>query len=89
MTRIVIDVREPEEFAVSHVKGAMNIPPAELMRGAEQLADVPKDTELILYCVSGSRSNVSMNVLKELGFTNTVNGINQHHVKEKYGLELS
>lgn len=86
MTRIFIDVREPFEFATGHVKGAINIPPSELMEGAQKLADVPKDTELVLYCVSGSRSNVSMNILRQLGFTNLVNGINKSHVQAKYNL---
>jgi len=84
MTRIFIDVREPSEFARGHVNGALNIPPAEIMQGAAALVDVLKDTELVLYCVSGSRSNTSMNVLKQLGFTNLVNGVNKDQVRAKY-----
>ena len=84
MDRIIIDVREPEEYDRGHVPGAINIPPNEIMAGATKLADVPKDTELVLYCVSGSRSTVSMQYLQRLGFTNLVNGINQHHVTAKY-----
>lgn len=87
MNRIFIDVREPEEFAKGHVEGAINIPPSEVMRGATALNDVPKDTELIVYCLSGSRSNASINILRQLGFTNLVNGINQDQVKAKYGLK--
>jgi rhodanese-related sulfurtransferase len=86
MSRIIIDVREPHEFAGGHVKGAINIPPTKLMNGAKALQDVPKDTELVLYCLSGSRSNASMHILKRLGFTNLVNGINKQHVQSKYGL---
>lgn len=86
MKRIFIDVREPQEYAAGHVKGAINIPPSELMAGARQLADIPKDTELVLYCLSGSRSNVSINVLKGMGFTNLVNGINKDHVASTYGV---
>ncbi len=84
MERIIIDVREPEEYARGHADGAINIPPSEIMAGATKLDDVSKDTELVLYCVSGSRSNVSMQYLKRLGFTNLVNGINQQHVTAKY-----
>ena len=84
MQRVIIDVREPEEYADGHVSGALNIPPSKLLEGAKELANVPKDTEIILYCVSGSRSNVSMNILKDLGFTNLINGINQAHVTAKY-----
>ena len=86
MERVIVDVREPLEYKLGHVKGAINIPPAKIMAGAEKLNDVPKDTELILYCVSGSRSNASMHYLRQLGFTNIVNGINKQQVKAKYGL---
>ena len=86
MNRIFIDVREPSEFARGHVSGAINVPPAEIMRGAKALADVPKDTELVLYCVSGSRSNASSNILRQLGFTNLVNGVNKEQVRAKYGV---
>lgn len=84
MNRIIVDVREPLEFKLGHVKGAINIPPSQMMAGAQKLEGVPKDTELVLYCVSGSRSNASMHYLQQLGFTNLVNGINKAHVKAKY-----
>ena len=84
MHRLFIDVREPEEYARGHVEGAINLPPSEVMGGAAALSDVPKDTELVLYCVSGSRSNASMHMLKQMGFTNLVNGINKDHIKAKY-----
>lgn len=84
MVRIIIDVREPFEFATGHVKGALNIPPSKLMAGAKKLEGVPKDTEIILYCRSGSRSGVSANILKSMGYTNIINGINKDHVNAKY-----
>lgn len=37
MNRIIIDVREPIEYKMGHVKGAINIPPSQLMAGAKQL----------------------------------------------------
>jgi rhodanese-related sulfurtransferase len=84
MSRIFIDVREPHEYASGHVEGAINITPQDIMEGAPQLKDTPKDTELILYCRSGSRSNVSMHLLRQYGFTNLVNGINKEQVHAKY-----
>lgn len=86
MNRIVIDVREPEEFARGHVKGAINIPPSQLMQGAKQLSNTAKDTELILYCVSGNRSSISINILKNMGYTNLTNGINKDHVEANYNI---
>lgn len=86
MNRIFIDVREPYEYAKGHIEGALNIPPAELMAGAAKLTDVPKDTELVLYCITGSRSNVSKNILQQMGFTNVINGINKDHVAATYNV---
>ena len=84
MNTIIIDVREPYEFAEGHVEGAINIPPAELMAGAKQLEGVDKDTLLILYCKTGSRSNVSIQILKQIGYTNLINGINAGQVEQRY-----
>ena len=42
MTRLIIDVREPEEFAIDHVEGAINLTPKEILDGAIALKDVPK-----------------------------------------------
>lgn len=86
MKRIIVDVREPEEYANGHIEGAINMPPSSLMNGAKELDGIPKDAEIILYCVSGSRSNVSKHILEQLGYTNIVNGINMHQVNAKYGL---
>lgn len=81
--RIFIDVREPAEFASGHVEGAINLPPSNLLDG-NGLAEIPKDAELVLYCNSGSRSNVAMHIFQTHGFTKIVNGINKEHVKAKY-----
>lgn len=86
MNRIIIDVREPFEFATGHVKGAINIPPSKLMSGDKKLNDIPKDAEIILYCRSGSRSGVSAHIMKSMGYTNITNGINKDQVRARYGL---
>ena len=82
--QIIIDVREPFEYEMGHAAGAINIPPADIMSGAEKLADVAKDTPLVVYCKSGSRSNVSIQILAQMGFTNLINGINADQVTKKY-----
>lgn len=82
--RIIIDVREPEEYTTSHVPGAINLPPSELMSGARKLDGIDKEAEIVLYCVSGSRSNASMQILKRMGFTNLINGINASHVTKNF-----
>jgi len=86
MNYTVIDVREPEEFREGHVDGALNIPPSALMAGASELGTVAKDSPIIVYCRTGSRSNVAKQILESLGYTNITNGINKDQVIAKYGL---
>lgn len=43
----VLDVRPPEEFAVGHLPGAVNIPIHELEK---RLGELPKRKEVIAYC---------------------------------------
>jgi len=81
MDRIIIDVREPYEYAQGHVNGALNIPLAELS-GSKELNDIAKDTEIVLYCRSGGRAGAGIEALRQLGFTNTVNGINAAQVQK-------
>lgn len=82
MKKIIIDVREPDEYASGHVDGAINIPPSKLLEGADQLKDIAKDTPLILYCRSGSRSQVAIHLLEQQGFTDMTNGVNQQNVEK-------
>ena len=86
MSYIVIDVREPYEFSSGHIKGALNIPPADLMMGAQQLKNIPKDANLIVYCRTGSRSNVAEHILRQQGYKNIINGINKDQVAAQFGL---
>lgn len=83
---VVIDVREPAEFNEGHVGGAMNIPPSALLAGAKELANISKHAKIIVYCKSGSRSNVATHILHELGYTDITNGINKEQVRVRYGL---
>lgn len=84
MKTVVIDTREPFEYAQSHVDGAINISPTQFMNGDFEnlLADVSKDTPIILYCRSGARSNTCSHILSQAGYTNLTNGVNEHHVRK-------
>lgn len=85
MKPIIIDVREPFEFASGHARGAVNIPPAKFMDGTpRELEGVDTSTPLVLYCRSGSRSNSSMRFFEAMGFSDITNGINKEHVDKNY-----
>lgn len=62
---LVLDVREPEEFARAHVPGAVNIPQADL---ATRLDDIPRDRPILTICHSGMRSLRSAQFLRQEGY---------------------
>lgn len=86
MNYTVIDVRESDEYQSGHVKGALNITSEQLIKGSPLLSDVPKDSPIIIYCRSGSRSNSAIHILSSLGYTNLTNGINREQVEAKFGI---
>jgi len=63
---IIVDVRTPQEFKAKHVKGAINLPVEEIMKG--HLQKLPKNKEVVVYCRTGSRSSASAKILKEKGW---------------------
>lgn len=67
---LLIDVREPHEHAISKIDGACLIPLGEL---PSQLADLPRDREIIVHCKSGARSAKAVKLLLENGFTRVSN----------------
>ncbi len=81
---VIIDVREPYEFALGHVEGAINVPSESLMQGAPELKDVDKNAKLLVYCRSGSRSTLAINLFRQMGFTDLTNGINQTMVMQNF-----
>lgn len=44
---VVLDVRPPEEYAAGHIRGAINVPLAELTK---RLHEIPSDKEVVAYC---------------------------------------
>jgi rhodanese-related sulfurtransferase len=66
---VLLDVREPQEFADGHVPGARNLPQAEL---ATRLNEVPRDRPLYLICQGGFRSLRAAQFLSQMGFKDVV-----------------
>jgi NADPH-dependent 2,4-dienoyl-CoA reductase/sulfur reductase-like enzyme/rhodanese-related sulfurtransferase len=62
---MLVDVREVDEFAQGHVPGATNRPLSTLR---DHLDDLPRDREILLYCLSGKRSYDAARALSQLGF---------------------
>jgi molybdopterin/thiamine biosynthesis adenylyltransferase/rhodanese-related sulfurtransferase len=63
---LLIDVREPREFATAHLEGAKNIPVSDLQR---RIAEVPADATPVFLCRSGSRSLTACRIVLGAGRT--------------------
>jgi rhodanese-related sulfurtransferase len=68
--RLILDVRQPQEFAHGHVPGAKLIPLGELRA---RLADVPNDVPVYVICQSGRRSQSASEILSKNGKTDVRN----------------
>lgn len=69
---IWIDVRSAEEYQAGHIAGAVNIPHTDIAQKISSIT-TDKDAEIHLYCRSGRRSDVALQELKKLGYTNITN----------------
>jgi rhodanese-related sulfurtransferase len=62
---VLLDVREPGEFAAGHVPGAVNVPLAALRH---QAGGLDASAETLLICESGRRSETAAKILTRAGF---------------------
>lgn len=67
---LIIDVREPNEYAQLRAKGAVLLPLGRLSGRAK---DLPRERELLLMCRTGGRSANATKFLQAQGFENVTN----------------
>jgi len=87
---VIIDVREPEEYAAGHIPEVPNIPRGLIEFKVDNhplLSD--RDMPLVLHCKSGGRSALAAVVLQELGFNNVVNMAGGFDAWQSTGLPVS
>ena len=68
---LLIDVREPNEYEIVSIPGAVLIPKGEILSGAA-LERLPQDRRIVLHCKSGARSAECLAVIKDAGFSDAV-----------------
>jgi rhodanese-related sulfurtransferase len=69
-TPVLLDVREPWEWQLCHLPGAILVPMGEL---STRLAELNKDAETVVICHHGVRSYHAARYLESAGFGNVVN----------------
>jgi len=65
---VFIDVREPNEWNLGHVPGAVHIPRGQLEGKVEGAVDRGK--RVVVYCAGGSRSALAADTLQQMGYDN-------------------
>jgi sulfur-carrier protein adenylyltransferase/sulfurtransferase len=68
---VLIDVREPAEFEIVSIPGAVLIPKNEFLMG-DALSQLPQDKPIVLHCKVGGRSAEVLAVVKSAGFSDAV-----------------
>ncbi|RMG75295.1 MAG: molybdopterin-synthase adenylyltransferase MoeB [Chloroflexi bacterium] len=80
---VVLDVREPHEWAIAALDGTLRISKGDIqaaknavlagrkLREETVLADIPQDQEVIVMCRSGKRSADVIHMLTEIGYDRT------------------
>jgi adenylyltransferase/sulfurtransferase len=66
----LLDVREPEEFAMASIDGAILIPLGEVVA---RVTEIPRDLPVYVHCKLGGRSAKAVATLQNLGLTNVTN----------------
>lgn len=81
----LLDVREPDEFALAHVAEAVLIPLGEI---TARVAEIPDDRDVIVMCRSGRRSGEAQRSLMERGYRRIANLDGGIIAWEKAGLPI-
>lgn len=68
---VLLDTRAKEEYEISHIKGARFVDYDDFE--VEQVRDIPKDKEVIVYCSVGYRSERVGEKLQKAGYSNVKN----------------
>ncbi len=66
----IVSVRSAEAYALGHIPGAINIPWNQIAK-PENLAKLPTDQPIVVYCYTGHTGQVATTVLKLLGYDAT------------------
>lgn len=62
---LILDIRQPDAYAESHMKGAVNVPYG--MAIPESLAMIPDDVQLYVYCYTGQTASQTTALLNVAG----------------------
>lgn len=65
-TAIYLDVREPNEWNLGRLPGAMHIPRGTLETKVEGM--IPREAKVVIYCAGGNRSALAADTMQQMGY---------------------
>jgi hydroxyacylglutathione hydrolase len=66
---LLLDVRNPPEWAARHINGSLNVPLNQLQ---ERIAEIPRNRRIAVHCAGGYRSSIAASILHQHGITNLI-----------------
>ncbi|HEV8416796.1 MAG TPA: MBL fold metallo-hydrolase [Bryobacteraceae bacterium] len=66
---LVLDIRNPREWAARHIDGSVNIPLNHLQ---ERIDEIPRDRRIAVHCAGGYRSSIAASILHQHGITRLI-----------------
>ena len=63
---VYFDCREPNEYALGHIPGAVFLPRGNLETKIEGL--IPRDKKVMIYCATGNRSALAADTMQQMGY---------------------
>lgn len=66
---VYLDVREPGEWNLFRIPGAVLVPLGALGSVEEK---VPRDKRVVVYCARGNRSAIAADAMQQMGYSNVV-----------------
>jgi hydroxyacylglutathione hydrolase len=64
---LILDIRNPREWAAKHICGSVNIPLNMLQA---RIGEIPRDRRIAVHCAGGYRSSIAASILQQYGITN-------------------
>lgn len=64
---VFLDVREPQEYNLGKIPGAVATSRGNLEKNVEAL--VPREKSVVVYCANGNRSAFAADVLQQMGYS--------------------
>jgi sulfur-carrier protein adenylyltransferase/sulfurtransferase len=63
---VFLDVREPKEWNMAHVAGAVCLPRGQIEGSIEEM--IPRDSTVVIYCARANRSALAADTMRQMGY---------------------